>query len=157
MRDRLSVLQAHFAASSSHLQHINSANSSIPSVPVINISDDVREALRNGRPVVALESTIVSHGMPFPQNLNTALEVEEIVRRNGAIPATIAILDGVPHVGLSGSQLEHIARRGRSVRKVSRRDLPYVMGRRVDGATTVSGTMVLAYRAGIRIFVTGGK
>ena len=137
--------------------HLTSASStpSISAFPMV-LSPEVANALRNGRPVVALESTIVSHGMPYPQNLSTAQEVEAVVRENGAVPATIAILSGVPHIGLTPSQLERIARGGAAVRKTSRRDLPAVMALRQDGATTVSATMLLASRAGISIFVTGG-
>lgn len=94
--------------------------------------------------------------MPYPQNLRTALEVEEVIRANGATPATIAILKGIPHVGLTLPQLEHIAKAGHEIRKVSRRDLPYIMSCQLDGATTVSATMLLAARAGIDVFVTGG-
>lgn len=113
-------------------------------------------ALAAGRPVVALESTIISHGMPYPQNLETAREVEGVVRAHGAVPATIAVLGGVPHVGLTAAQLERLARGGTAVRKVSRRDLPHTVALRMDGATTVSATMLLAARAGIPVFVTGG-
>jgi hypothetical protein len=106
---------------------------------------------------VALESTIISHGMPYPQNLETAKQVEGVVRAHGAVPATIAVLGGVPHVGLTPSQLERLAGAGTSVRKVSRRDLPLVCALGLDGATTVSATMLLAARAGIAVFVTGGE
>lgn len=120
------------------------------------LSDEVAAALDTERPVVALESTIISHGMPFPQNLETAQQVEAVVRAHGAVPATIAILGGVPHVGLTPAQLERLARAGPAVRKASRRDLPAVMALGLDGATTVSATMLLAARAGIAVFVTGG-
>ncbi|KAL6753496.1 pseudouridine-5'-phosphate glycosidase [Haematococcus lacustris] len=123
---------------------------------MLRLSSEVLEALRKGTPVVALESTIISHGMPFPQNLHTALEVEAVVRAGGAVPATIAVIAGVPCVGLSREQLEHIARKGPEVSKVSRRDLPVVLAKQLDGATTVSATMLLAAAAGIRVFVTGG-
>ena len=113
-------------------------------------------ALAAGRAVVALESTIITHGMPYPQNLETAQQVEAVVRANGAVPATIAVLKGVPHVGLSPVQLEGLARAGLAVRKVSRRDLPLVMALQLDGSTTVSATMLVAARAGIAVFVTGG-
>ena len=119
------------------------------------VSSEVSNALKSGRPVVALESTIISHGMPYPQNLKTALEVEQVVRQHGAVPATIAIIGGKCCIGCSPSQLEHIARAGTAVAKVSRRDLPAVLASGKDGATTVSGTMLLAARAGIRVFVTG--
>lgn len=120
------------------------------------VSTEVQHALLNRIPVVALESTIITHGMPYPQNLSTALEVEAVVRENGAVPATIAVLDGVCCIGLNRSQLERLAREGRAVRKVSRRDLPYVLASKKNGATTVSATMLLAARAGIAVFVTGG-
>jgi len=106
--------------------------------------------------VVALESTIISHGMPYPQNLQTALEVEEVVRAGGAVPATIAIIAGQPCIGLDRAQLEHIAKSGTKVAKVSRRDMAHIMALKGDGATTVSATMLLAAAAGIRVFVTGG-
>jgi len=120
------------------------------------ISKEVSDALARGLPVVALESTIISHGMPYPQNLQTAMEVEQVVRSAGAVPATIAILSGIPHIGLTPSQLEHLARKGTAVTKVSRRDLPWVIARELDGSATVSATSLLAHRAGIRVFVTGG-
>lgn len=122
----------------------------------VQISPEVQAALREGRPVVALESTIISHGMPWPDNLKTALEVEAVVRESGAVPATIAIIAGVPHIGMERQQLEHIAKRGLAVQKVSRRDLPVVLAKRLDGATTVSATAALAALAGIHVFVTGG-
>ncbi len=112
-------------------------------------------ARNNGQPIVALESTIISHGMPFPQNLEVAREVEKTVRDNGAIPATIAILKGQIHIGLDDDQLESFASR-KDVVKCSRRDLPFVIGAKKDGATTVAGTMILAEMGGIRIFATGG-
>ncbi len=122
----------------------------------LDVSEEVREALQYGRPVVALESTIISHGMPFPQNRETALSVERTVRENGAIPATIAILGGRLKAGLLQAEIELLARKGREVTKVSRRDLPFVIARRGDGATTVAGTMIVASMAGIRVFATGG-
>ncbi|WGL52676.1 pseudouridine-5'-phosphate glycosidase [Nocardioides sp. BP30] len=121
----------------------------------VEIAAEVREALEAGRPVVALESTIISHGMPYPQNVAMAREVEEIVRAGGAVPATIAVLDGVPKVGLSADELELLGS-APGVVKVSVRDLPYVVARRQHGATTVAATMRLAALAGIRVFVTGG-
>lgn len=121
----------------------------------LRITDEVAEALREGRPVVALESTIISHGMPYPQNVAMATEVEGIVREHGAVPATIAVLDGTPRIGLSPDDLELLASHG-DVTKVSVRDLPYVVARRLHGATTVAATMRLAALAGIRVFVTGG-
>lgn len=123
--------------------------------PMLQITDEVADALRDGRPVVALESTIISHGMPYPQNVAMATEVEGIVREHGAVPATIAVLDGVPRIGLSADDLELLASHG-DVTKVSVRDLPYVVARRLHGATTVAATMRLAALAGIRVFVTGG-
>eukprot|EP00879_Flechtneria_rotunda_P024633 GHRR01026131.1.p1 GENE.GHRR01026131.1~~GHRR01026131.1.p1 ORF type:complete len:312 (+),score=89.73 GHRR01026131.1:586-1521(+) len=122
----------------------------------LKLSSEVQNALEHNQPLVALESTIISHGMPYPQNLETALEVEQVVRQHGAVPATIAIIAGQPCIGCTKEQLEHIAQRGVAVRKVSRRDLPFVLGCGLDGATTVSATMLLAARAGIKMFVTGG-
>ena len=123
--------------------------------PALHLTDEVATALRDGRPVVALESTIISHGMPYPQNVAMATEVEDIVREHGAVPATIAILDGEVCVGLTPDQLELLASDG-DVTKVSVRDLPYVVARRAHGATTVAATMRIAAMAGIRVFVTGG-
>jgi pseudouridine-5'-phosphate glycosidase len=123
--------------------------------PLLTITDEVRDALADGRPVVALESTIISHGMPYPQNVAMALEVEAIIREHGAVPATIAVLDGRPRIGLGGDDLELLASHA-DVTKVSVRDLPYVVARGVHGATTVAATMRLAALAGIRVFVTGG-
>ena len=121
----------------------------------IELSAEVRDALAVGRPVVALESTIISHGMPYPQNVAMAREVEGIVRAGGAVPATVAVLDGVPKVGLSDDELELLGS-APDVVKVSVRDLPYVVARGLHGATTVAATMRLAALAGIRVFVTGG-
>lgn len=123
--------------------------------PALHLSDEVADALAAGRPVVALESTIISHGMPYPQNVAMATEVEGIVREHGATPATIAILDGRLCIGLSPDELELLASDG-DVTKVSVRDLPYVVARGAHGATTVAATMRLAAMAGIRVFVTGG-
>ncbi|MBZ5738125.1 pseudouridine-5'-phosphate glycosidase [Nocardioides mangrovi] len=123
--------------------------------PALQLSGEVATALSAGRPVVALESTIISHGMPYPQNVAMATEVEGIVRDHGATPATIAILDGRLCVGLSPEQLELLASDG-NVTKVSVRDLPYVVARGAHGATTVAATMRIAAMAGIRVFVTGG-
>jgi len=106
--------------------------------------------------VVALESTIIAHGMPYPDNVRTAREVEQIVREGGAVPATIAILQGRIHIGLSPVELEYLGREGRSIAKVSVRDLPYVVARKLDGATTVASTMRIATMAGINVFATGG-
>ncbi|MGG5259505.1 pseudouridine-5'-phosphate glycosidase [Phycicoccus avicenniae] len=123
--------------------------------PMLAVAPEVREALAAGRPVVALESTIISHGMPYPSNVAMAREVEQIVRDHGAVPATIAILDGRPTVGLSDDQLELFGADG-GIRKVSVRDLPHVVATGVHGATTVASTMRIAALAGIRVFVTGG-
>ncbi|WP_028637834.1 pseudouridine-5'-phosphate glycosidase [Nocardioides sp. URHA0032] len=123
--------------------------------PMLTVTEEVADALGDGTPVVALESTIISHGMPHPQNVAMATEVEGIIREHGAVPATIAVLDGVPRIGLSAEDLELLASHG-DVTKVSVRDLPLVMARRAHGATTVAATMRLAALAGIRVFVTGG-
>ncbi len=122
----------------------------------LDIAPEVREALEAGNPVVALESTIISHGMPYPQNVETALNVERIVRENGAVPATIAILGGRLKAGLSKEEIEYLGKTGTAVTKVSRRDLPVVVSKRMDGATTVATTMIIAAMAGIRVFATGG-
>ncbi|CAB4405631.1 unnamed protein product [Rhizophagus irregularis] len=119
-------------------------------------SPEVFEALQGNKPLVALESTVISHGMQYPQNLETAVAIENIVRENGSIPATIAILNGKINVGLSSNGLETLAQMGQKARKSSRRDLAYVVSQGLTGSTTVSGTMVIAHRAGIRVFVTGG-
>ncbi|MGP3921767.1 pseudouridine-5'-phosphate glycosidase [Streptomyces sp. 8N616] len=123
--------------------------------PLIALSDEVREALAGHRPVVALESTIIAHGLPRPRNLRVAEELEGIVRAAGAVPATIAVLDGRAHVGLNKTQLERIAD-DRSLRKLGHRDLAPALATGASGATTVSGTAFLAARAGVRIFATGG-
>lgn len=123
--------------------------------PMLALGPEVAEALAAGKPVVALESTIISHGMPYPKNVETAREVEQIVRGGGAVPATIAVLDGVPRIGLDEAQLDVLGS-DPDVAKVSIRDLPYVIARRGHGATTVASTMRLAALAGIRVFVTGG-
>jgi pseudouridine-5'-phosphate glycosidase len=122
----------------------------------VRMSAEVQAAVAAGKPVVALESTIISHGMPFPQNLATARAVEGDVRAAGAVPATVAILDGVPWVGLDDAALERLARAGTLAKKTSRRDLPFVFAQRLTGATTVSATMLLAAAAGVHVFVTGG-
>jgi pseudouridine-5'-phosphate glycosidase len=123
--------------------------------PLIAVNDEVRDALAEGRPVVALESTIISHGMPYPDNVAMATEVEQIVRDGGAVPATIAVLGGIPRVGLSEADLDLLAS-DPAVAKVSVRDLAHVVARRGHGATTVAATMRLAALAGIDVFVTGG-
>lgn len=122
----------------------------------LKISEEVRYALEQGKPVVALESTIISHGMPYPDNVKTALTVEKTVRENGAVPATIAIIKGVPTVGLSEEEIEHLGKEGTKVVKVSRRDIPVVIAKKLDGATTVASTMIFAEMAGIKVFATGG-
>lgn len=121
----------------------------------LEYSQEVTEARAAGRPVVALESTIISHGMPYPQNVQTAREVEEIIRKNGAVPATIAILNGKIKVGLSEEELEYLGQ-SENVEKASRRDLPYLLSTKKNGATTVAATMICAELAGIEVFVTGG-
>lgn len=122
---------------------------------LINLLPEVAEALKQNKPVVALESTIIAHGMPYPLNIQTALEVEDIVRKNGAIPATIAVMDGRLCVGLNQEQLEVLGN-STDVWKVSLPDMPYVVSRKLKGATTVAATMRIASMAGIKIFVTGG-
>ena len=122
----------------------------------LDIAPGVAAALAAGEPVVALESTIISHGMPYPDNVETALAVEQAVLEGGALPATIAIIEGRLKVGLSADEIRHIGRRGPDVIKCSRRDLPFVVARKEDGATTVAATMIIAAMAGIRVFATGG-
>ena len=123
---------------------------------LIKISEEVKRALADGKAVVALESTIISHGMPYPQNVETALKVEAEVRKSGAIPATIAIINGVPTVGCSKEEIEILGKAGLTVTKVSRRDIPIVISKGLNGATTVAGTMIFAEKAGIKVFATGG-
>lgn len=122
----------------------------------LDISPEVKLALDEGRPVVALESTIISHGMPYPKNVETALLVEQTIRDNGAVPATIAVIGGRLKAGLSHDEIEHLGKSGRNVAKASRRDLPALVARGIDGATTVTTTMIIAHMAGIKIFATGG-
>ncbi|MDD7513277.1 MAG: pseudouridine-5'-phosphate glycosidase [Clostridiales bacterium] len=122
----------------------------------LEIAPEVRKALANGDPVVALESTIISHGMPYPQNVETALRVEEIVRENGAVPATTAIIGGKLKCGLKKEEIEYLGKKGLEVTKCSRRDIPMAIARRLDGATTVATTMIIANMAGVSIFATGG-
>ncbi len=122
----------------------------------IRVNEEVMQALKENRPVVALESTIISHGMPYPQNVETALQVEKIVRDNGAVPATIGIIDGVGVVGMKPEEIEEFGKRGMSIPKVSRRDLPVIFAEKSWGATTVATTMILAAKAGVEFFVTGG-
>ena len=122
----------------------------------LDVAPEVAEAIAQGRPVVALESTIISHGMPYPQNVETALKVEEIIRENGAVPATIAIISGRLKAGCSREDIEHLGRKGLAVTKASRRDLATLVARGEDGATTVTTTMIIAHMAGISVFATGG-
>lgn len=121
----------------------------------LEIHPEVKAALDEGKPVVALESTIISHGMPYPKNVETALNVERIVRENGAVPATIAILKGKLKVGLTRDEIDSLGK-NHEVIKTSRRDIPFIVSQGLDGATTVASTMVIADLAGIRIFATGG-
>ena len=122
----------------------------------LDIHPEVAAALAEGKPVVALESTIISHGMPYPQNVETALAVEKIIRENGAVPATIAIIGGRLKAGLSAEEIEYFGKKGQAIHKASRRDLAVLCARGEDGATTVATTMIIAHMAGIRIFATGG-
>ena len=122
----------------------------------LDIAPEVQQALAEGKPVVALESTIISHGMPYPKNVETALLVEQTIRDNGAVPATIAVLGGRLKAGLSRDEIEYLGKTGRKVAKASRRDLPVLVARGADGATTVTTTMIIAHMAGINIFATGG-
>lgn len=121
----------------------------------MRIRQDIQQALACHRPVVALETTIISHGMPYPQNVQTALKVEQAIRDNGAIPATIGIIDGEPVIGMTPEEIEAFGKR-KGIVKCSRRDLPIVYKEKAWGATTVAGTMILAHQAGIEFFVTGG-
>ena len=122
----------------------------------LDIAPEVRKALEEGRPVVALESTIISHGMPYPQNVETALNVERIIRENGAVPATIAVIKGRLKAGLSPEEIDYLGKTGTAVAKASRRDLPVLVAEGRDGATTVTTTMIIAHMAGIQVFATGG-
>lgn len=122
----------------------------------LDILPEVQEALDAGKPVVALESTIISHGMPYPQNVETALNVEKIIRENGAVPATIAVIGGRLKAGLSPEEIDYLGKTGTAVAKASRRDLPVLVAQGKDGATTVATTMIIANLAGIKIFATGG-
>lgn len=121
----------------------------------LEINEEVKKAIEEGRPLVALESTIISHGMPYPKNVETALNVEKIIREKGAIPATIAIIGGKLKAGLTKEEIEYLGK-AKGVLKCSRRDLPYVVSQGLDGATTVATTMIIAQMAGIKIFATGG-
>ena len=122
----------------------------------LDVNPEVAQAVAEGRPVVALESTIISHGMPYPQNVETALKVEQIVRDNGAVPATIAILGGRLKAGLTAEEIEYLGKTGTNVTKASRRDVAVLVAKGMDGATTVTTTMMIAHMAGSRIFATGG-
>ncbi len=122
----------------------------------LDIHPKVQKALDNHLPVVALESTIISHGMPYPKNFETAMLVEKTVAEQGAVPATIALIDGKIKVGLSEDEIHFLAKKGTDVVKTSRRDLPYILSQKITGATTVSATMIAAELAGIKIFATGG-
>ena len=124
--------------------------------PYLDIGPEAAKALEQGKPVVALESTIISHGMPYPQNVETALKVEAIIRENGAVPATIAIIKGRLKAGLTPEEIEYLGKEGPKVNKASRRDLAVLISRGADGATTVATTMIIAAMAGIRVFATGG-
>ena len=122
----------------------------------LKIGKVVQEALEKGLPVVALESTIISHGMPYPQNVETALAVEELVRQMGAVPATCGVVDGVLTAGLTKEEIEQFGKIGKNINKVSRRDLPFSVAKKESGATTVASTMIIAHKAGIKVFATGG-
>lgn len=122
----------------------------------LDVAPEVARALKEGKPVVALESTIISHGMPYPKNVETALNVEKVIRENGAVPATIAIIGGRLKAGLSKDEIEYLGKTGQKVTKVSRRDLPIIVSKGMDGATTVATTMIIASLAGIKVFATGG-
>lgn len=122
----------------------------------IEISPEVQKAIENNTPIVALESTIISHGMPYPKNVETALNAQHVVRENGAVPATIAIINGKLKVGLTDEEIDYFGKKGREITKVSRRDIPYIVATKQDGATTVSATMLIANFANIKIFATGG-
>ena len=128
----------------------------MPRLPFLDVAPEVAHAMTTGLPVVALESTIISHGMPYPQNVATALEVEAEVRKHGAVPATIAIINGRLKAGLTEAEIEVLGTTGRNVTKVSRRDIPFIVAAGATGATTVASTMVIAAMAGIRVFATGG-
>ena len=122
----------------------------------LDIKPEVKEAIESGKPVVALESTIISHGMPYPQNVETAIQVEKIVRENGAVPATIAIIGGRLKAGLTEEEIEYFGKKGQEITKASRRDLAMLCAKGEDGACTVTTTMMIAHMAGIKVFATGG-
>jgi len=139
------------------LRSTHLCNASLAMTDLIHLAPEIESALHDARPVVALESTLITHGLPWPENAATALAMEAAVRESGAVPATIAVLGGRITVGLSREQIQELARRpSGSVRKCSRRDLPIVVARGEDGATTVAGTMIVAHHAGIAVFGTGG-
>ncbi|KAJ2006200.1 hypothetical protein H4R26_001514 [Coemansia thaxteri] len=146
-RPRLRLLESGFSRRYSSLPQKHAC---------IRLSPAVREALSHGEPIVALESTIISHGMPYPQNVETARLVEQVVRESGSTPATIALFDGKIHVGLGNDELERLGKCGKAAVKTSRRDMAAVLSQRMLGATTVSGTMIAAHMAGISVFATGG-
>ena len=122
----------------------------------LSISEEVKKALANNEPIVALESTIISHGMPYPENVRTALQAEAIIRENGCVPATIAIIKGKLKVGLTKDEIDYLGQKGLEVIKTSRRDIPYIVSQGLDGATTVAATMFIASLANVKIFATGG-
>ena len=122
----------------------------------LDIKPEVKEAIEAGKPVVALESTIISHGMPYPENVETALKVEQIIRENGAVPATIAIIGGKLKAGLTPEEIEYFGKKGPEITKASRRDLAMLCAKGEDGACTVTTTMMIAHMAGIKVFATGG-
>ncbi len=122
----------------------------------LDIAPEVQNAIEKGLPIVALESTIISHGMPYPKNVETAMLVEKTVRDNGAVPATLAIIGGRLKVGLKPEELEYFGKKGLAITKASRRDIPYLVANKMDGATTVAATMIIAAMAGIDVFATGG-
>lgn len=122
----------------------------------LDISPEVQKALTEGKPIVALESTIISHGMPYPKNVETALLVEQTIRDHGAVPATIAVIGGRLKAGMTREEIEYLGKAGRNVAKASRRDLPALVAKKADGATTVTTTMIIAHMAGINVFATGG-
>lgn len=122
----------------------------------LSLSEEVQVALATGKPIVALESTIISHGMPYPQNVETALLVEQTIRDNGAVPATIAIIGGRLKAGCTKEEIEYLGKKGKLITKASRRDLPVLIAKGADGATTVTTTMIIAAMAGVKVFATGG-
>lgn len=160
-QNRLSVLSNHLLSKSvNNLRHYIQPNISEDSKKVektkqesnIVIEAKVLDGLKNGKPIVALESTIISHGMPYPQNVQTARLVEEQVTKYGAIPATIAILNGVIHVGLTNDQLELLGKLGPKCRKVSRRDIALCIAQKLNGSTTVAATMIIAHKGKLNVF-----